>query len=187
MSKAAKSKLAIAGVALILCLPVFAVAAGLYCYFAPREYYARTTIEYSRPNIDDLRQAFSAAVLPFRQSADLQNVRNTSLYEIGVYHLDPQEAANRANTIALTLQQTLGADDWLHVAGAESDPDVAAIESRMRGRAVKIWERAERPAAPSRPNVFVVMLLGVASGIFVAVIGGVLLIVASSRSTPVVT
>jgi len=182
MSKAAQSKLIIAGAALILCLPVFGVAAGLYCRFAPREYYAETTIEFRNSNTVDLFNTFADVALPFRESANLKNVRNTSLYDIGVYDLNPQEAANRANTIAVTLQQKLGADEQLRVSGSESSPAALAWIKSQAGPAVKIWAKAMPPAAPSRPNVFIVMFLGLAPGLLLAGLGGVLVIVASDRS-----
>ena len=178
MNRATESKLVVAGVALILCLPVFAAVAGLYCYFTPRQYYAETTIEFRRSSPDDLRKAFHTAVLPFQQSAEFREVRNTALYEIGVYDLDPQQAANRANTTAATLQQQLGSEDQLRVTGPEPDPRPAAIESQMRGPVIKIWERAEPPVNPSRPNVPAVMLLGLAPGLLLAGVGGVLLLIA---------
>jgi uncharacterized protein involved in exopolysaccharide biosynthesis len=173
------------GIALILCLPVFGIVAGLYCHFAPREYYAETTIEFSYPNTGDLLKAFAAAAMPFRESAKFQNVRNTSLYDIGVYDLNPQEAANRANAIAATLQQKLGPDYQYHGSGSESDPRAAMIEKAMRrGPAVKIWVAATPSADPSRPDVFMVMILGLAPGLMLAGLGGMLLIVVSSRSAP---
>jgi len=180
-NQAAKSKLVVLGAALVLCLPVFGVAAGLYCRFALREYYATTTIEFRRSNPDELRTAFSAAA-PLRESEILENVRNTSLYDIGVHDRNPQDAANRANTIALTIQESFDSDDRTQAPSAESDP-VAAIKN-WKGSAVKIWARAEPPVAPSRPNVLIVMILGLAPGLVLAGLGGVLLIVASGRSAP---
>jgi hypothetical protein len=181
-NKAPKSKLVVVGATLVLCLPVFGVAAGLYCRFVPREYYAQTTIEFRRSDPDELRKAFSVTAPPSRESASLENVRNTSLYDIGVYDLDPQEAANRANTIAETIRERFDSDDRAHASGAESDP-AAAIKNRL-DRAVKIWARAAPPVAPSRPNVFIVMFLALAPGLLLAGLGGVLLIVGPNQSAP---
>jgi len=82
----------------------------------------------------------------------------------------------------LTIQESFDSADRTHAPSAESDP-VAAIKN-WKGSAVKIWARAEPPVAPSRPNVLIVMILGLAPGLVLAGLGGVLLIVASGRSAP---
>src|SRR5581483_5356261 len=99
-----KSKLTLVGIALLLCLPAFTLIGGGVAYCTPRQYFSKCTVEFADPNPAQFEQAFLTAAGTDRKSASLKAVRNTGLYEIGVYDADPQQAANKANTIAVILQ-----------------------------------------------------------------------------------
>ncbi len=188
MNTSTKRNFIMSGGALLLCLPLGLVIAGLYCYFIPREYSAKATLElsdstksYDPHRADVLRQAMDAVPPPLRSATELLEVRNTGLFEIRSVDPVPQAAADRANNLAITLQQKLRAEDPARVPAAGSDPEaatLAAIETQMHRPTIRIWERAEPPLIPARPNVPAVMFLALAVGLLPAGIGGTLLLVA---------
>ena len=152
-------KLLIPGVILVLCLPLFLIAAGVTSYLLPRQYYSRVRIEY-KGSEGQLTEAFQAARQSVKNEVTLQPVRNTSLHDIGVYDLNPLQAANLANSIGIALGKTFNRDET-------SDQ-----------QSFRIWEKAEVALAPARPNVGVFMLIATAAGMLFALSGGVLIIVA---------
>ena len=131
------------------------VTASVTCYFLPREFFSKVTLEVKsddygiqifsnqtgmrgtnndprlaptqfqilqskeilNPVIDSLKLAETwgpgnGAKMPREQAymqllkmMEMREVRNTDLIEIGVYSIDPQEAANIANTIAVIYQE----------------------------------------------------------------------------------
>jgi capsular exopolysaccharide synthesis family protein len=64
-------------------------------------------LELSPPGMKLPKQAIYAKL---RRMMSLQEARNTGLIEIGVYHTDPQLAANIANTIAVIYQEARQTD-----------------------------------------------------------------------------
>lgn len=160
MTKNLHTILMAVGAALLLCLPAFAVLAGIYAYSVPRQYYSKATLESRSTEPTAFLRALSAAAQPYRSSAEVREIRNTKLYEIGVYDTDPQQAAERANVIADTVQEKLK-DDSI----ANAPP------------AVTIWERAEPSAHAARPNFPRIIVLGMAAGLLPALFGAVLLVI----------
>ena len=152
-------KLLIPGVLLLLCLPLFTIGAGLASYFLPRQYYSRVRVEYKGPE-RQLTEAFQAAQRSVKSELRLRPVRNTSLYDIGIYDPNPQQAAEKANSLGVALRDTLNRED-------SSDRE-----------SFRIWEKAEVALAPARPNVSAFMLIAAAAGMLFALSGGVLIIVA---------
>ena len=152
-------KLLIPGVLLLLCLPLSLIAAGITSYALPRQYFSRARIEYKGPE-QQLNEAFQAATQLSKHQVTLQPIRNTSLIDIGTFEPNPQQAADRANTVAVTLQQTFRGED-------QNDQD-----------RVKIWEKAEVSLAPAKPNVPAFFLIAAAIGMLFAFLGFVLVIVA---------
>ncbi|MEI6350602.1 MAG: polysaccharide biosynthesis tyrosine autokinase [Verrucomicrobiota bacterium] len=138
------------------------VTAGVTCYFLPREFFSKVTLEVKsdsttmqifgnstgmqstnndprlaptqfqilqskeilNPVIENLKLAESwgtaggmGGKMPKEQAyaqmlkmMEMREVRNTDLIEIGVYSVDPQEAANIANTIAVVYQEKRRSD-----------------------------------------------------------------------------
>ena len=159
-------KLLIPGVLLVLCLPLFLIAAGVTSYLLPRQYYSRMQVEYSdlehRDNSRErqLTEAFQVARQSVKNEVTLQPVRNTGLYTIGVFDPNPQRAADLANSIGIAMRDILHRSDL---------PDRDSF---------KIWEKAEVARGPARPNVGMFMLIAAAVGMLFALVGGVLIIVA---------
>jgi len=63
-------------------------------------------------------------------SVTLRRVRNTDLYEVGVYDADPQNAARRANELVAAMQSKLN-------------------EESGGKRTFRIWERAQPSIRPT--------------------------------------
>ena len=184
MNKNTNTKLLIIGVALLLCLPTFAIITGIYAYVAPRQYYSKTVLEFHSSRFPEILPTFLAAAQPFRNSTLIRQVRNTEQFEIGVYDAKPQQAADRANFLAATVQQKL-----LETAASNtpsSDLRTAATEAESHGSPVKIHEQAEPSLTPAKPNVRAIMLLGIGIGFFFAFFGVILLVIRfASRTTNV--
>jgi hypothetical protein len=172
MTTRVNNRLIIIGAALLLCLPLFAIIAGICAYSFPRQYYSHATVEFRSSNPATFLQAFGEAAQPYRGAAEVREVRNSNLWEIGVYDSNPQQAAERSNLIAVAVQQKL--NDAARSDVSSTNP--LAIQLRMP--AVKIWERAEPTLAPAKPNARVIIFLGAGVGLLPAFAGVVLLVVA---------
>lgn len=102
----------------------------LCCNGCSRRHYAKATVEFGRPNDANAQNAIRALLPKDDPSVTLRTVRNTGLYEIGVYDLDPHNAAKRANELVATIHTSLN--------------------DESAGKRFKIWERAEPPIKPTR-------------------------------------
>jgi len=142
-----KTKLIILGIILILIFPLVLGAGGIICYFFPRQYFSKVTMqvipegehigpmtrnndsrfsenpfqiiqqkEFLYPVIDQLKLVkkwslkrqqlpMDAVYNKLRKSMEIRAVRNTVLLQLGVYSTDAKEAADIANTIAVTYQE----------------------------------------------------------------------------------
>ena len=111
----------------------------LVLVFAPgckRQYYSRVRVQYGSGAVfgravpDAEAEKVLLDLLPKGDaSVKLQAIRNTSLFDIGVFSTDPKAAADRANELAVAMGKTLN-----------TDPDRQVF---------KIWEKAE-PSPLSR-------------------------------------
>ncbi|MDR3406137.1 MAG: hypothetical protein P4L99_26865 [Chthoniobacter sp.] len=184
-----KSKFTVVGIALLLCLPAFTIIGAGVAYFSPRQYFSKCTVEFRGTDRNEFVHAFLLAARPYSKSASLQEVRNTGLYEIGIYDADPRQAANKANGIATTLQEklkpaappppsrlpgnaTIAEREAAALANAE-----AQMNARSRSPVVRIWEKAEPAAVPARPNVPLILFIAIAGGMVFAAFGAISLIV----------
>ena len=113
---------------------VFAFLLGfiisLCCGSCSRQSYAQATIQFGPPNDANAESAIRTLLPKDDPSVTLRRVRNTDLYEVGVYDADPQNAARRANELVAAMQTKLNDDS----AGK---------------RTFKIWERAEPSIKPT--------------------------------------
>lgn len=146
------------GIVLILLLPLFVVAAGLYSSLAPRWYFSEAIIEPGQISFQDLNQAFQEAA-PNTSGVELQKIENTDLVQIRVRDQNAQRAADKANSIA------------------------SALEQKLQERA-PAFPRIKLPASPgafpaARPVVWATMLLAGVAGLFPATIGLILVILGS--------
>jgi len=184
-----KSKFTVIGIALLLCVPTFALIGGGVAYFSPRQYFSKCTVEYRGLNPAEFEQAFLTAAGPDHKAASLKEVRNTGLYEIGIYDADPQQAANKANTIAVTLQNKFkpaapptapklpgNATIAEREAAALSNAEVQ-MKFQIDGLPVRIWEKAEPATEPARPNVPLMLFIAITAGLVFAAFGAIFLIV----------
>ena len=96
------------------------------------------------------------------RSIIVQEQRNTTLIEIGVYHTDAQLAADIANTIATTYRDKRIEDmrKEMDLALTEMKDGLIAKRGEMAGFGpppsqipVKIWQRAQPAQTPARPDV----------------------------------
>ena len=88
-----------------------------------RQYYSRVRVEYRAPAGADAEKSLRDFLLKEDSSVKIEAVRNTGLFDIGVFSPDPKAAADRANHLAVLLGQTLN-----------TDPDRQVF---------RIWEKAE--------------------------------------------
>jgi capsular polysaccharide biosynthesis protein len=152
MHRSPKVKWLVAGVVLILLLPVFAVTASLLSYFLPKQYSSAVTLEVTASRQAGLLLAFEREAPSFDGAARLHKVKGTDFYEIAVTNPDPQLAAEQANALADSLQ--------------------AAVSSGESESGVRLRQRAEPQLLPSRPNVQMIMAVGYGGGTLAAVLGG---------------
>lgn len=94
-----------------------------------RQYYSRVRVEYGggpvfgRAPSADAEKVLRDLLPKGDASVKLEAIRNTGLFDIGVFSPDPKAAADRANELAVALGRTLN-----------TDPDKQVF---------KIWEKAE--------------------------------------------
>lgn len=91
-----------------------------------------------------------------RKSLRIQDIRTTELIQISVLNTDPKQAAQVANAVAGEFQR-------LKTAGKNGGQSV-----------VTIWERAEAPATPALPNIYLNLLV---SAFFGLILGAVLAVI----------
>ncbi len=93
------------------------------------------TKEFSPPG--GARLPLQQVFLKLKKSMQLQEIRNTQLIEIGVYHTNPQLAANIANTIAVVYQEK-------RISGNEQTvmKSLATLEEEVRKKAKEVEEAA---------------------------------------------
>ncbi len=144
-----RRRLLAVGTALVLCLPVLMAAGGLWSYFTPRWYFSSVIVEPGALDFRELKHALPS-IAPSSPDVSLEQVRNTDLVQIGVRSLDPQAAADQANSIAAELAQR---------------------DSKLR-----ILQRAEPPASSVRPNILANAALGGAVAFFPAMVGLILMV-----------
>lgn len=186
MPKKFHSKLIIIGSILLICLPIFAAVAGLFAFLLPRQYYAHTTIEYKGSNPPIFSKVLKEVPQSYRKEIVISKVRNTDLYQIGVYDSDPQQAAIRANKITLDFQNQVLGEKWSATVPQNTN---ATTQAQVPMPSVNIWEKAETPAYPTRPHVGFILFLGMGPGLLLALVGLILLVIgfimrASSAQNP---
>jgi capsular exopolysaccharide synthesis family protein len=111
-------------------------------------------LELSPPGMTLPRQAI---FMRLRRMMSLQEARNTGLIEIGIYHTDPQLAANIANTIAVVYQEARQADTQKSVSTGlqQLEEEVAKqrkVVTETSGTAARI--RAEKGINDLDPDNF---------------------------------
>ena len=104
-----------------ICLGLFAL---LFVSGCARKYFSKATIEVSGSNAEVIAQN----QLPKDDSSiTLKRIRDTNLYQVGVYSPDPEVAAKRANELVNNIQDAVKAS----------------------GNSSKIWETAEPALKPT--------------------------------------
>jgi hypothetical protein len=159
MQKSSK-KIAV-GIGLLLCLPLFVVAAGVLSYTMPKFYFSDAFIEVGETPIQDLNATFDR-VAPKSSDVRLEKVQNTDLVVVHVRDSDAQRAADRANAIASALQD--------------------GLQKQVTG-----MPRIKMPAEPGtiamRPRVLLNMLVGGVLGLFAALVGLILIVLGARGRT----
>jgi uncharacterized protein involved in exopolysaccharide biosynthesis len=181
----AKSWLIFGGLALILCLPLLTLAAGIYAYFLPRQFYSQTTLEVRTADPTDFLQTLQGIEAANNISAEVHAVRGTDLFAIGVYDTNPAHAAEQANVLAFeVLSKFAAVADADRHADADRQAAVAgtgSIQGQRHELPMHVFAPAVPALAPARPNVFRIMLLGVGAGSIFAGFGSFLLIMRLAR------
>src|SRR5690606_23709107 len=93
--------------AILLLLGLLLLFCGTSC---TRKYFAKVTFEYRVPGgpTDPAAEREIREKLPrFDRTIVVNSVRNTGLFEIGVYDRDPHYAAKRANDLMVKLRTDL--------------------------------------------------------------------------------
>jgi hypothetical protein len=202
MSKTGNSVLVGIGIAFLLCVPAFIIGVGLISYYLPREYFSKATIEV-RPDFPaaftwrtarqqprwqpdakslELRVMSTAqqAAGPDIKSMELRQLRGRDLFEIGFYDRDPERAADRANEVALAVEQAFLKEvpKPTPIPGqSQADRVAAEMNYDMQTMVCHMWEKAEPALAPSRPNVSFIMFAGIGGAVFFAGAGSILIMI----------
>ena len=155
------SKTIAAGIGLLLCLPLFVIAAGVWSYTMPKFYFSDAFVEVDDTPIQDLNTAFHQ-VAPESSDVRLEKVQNTDLVVVHVRDSDAQKAADRANAIASGLQERL---------------------QKQVAQMPQIAMRAEPGTIAMRPRVLLNMLVGGVLGLFAALAGIIVIILGSGGRT----
>ena len=93
-------------------------------------FFSQVTLEFVAPPGTDAMATLQGLLPKDDPSVTLTQQRNTSLYEIGVYDLDRQKAADRANALAIAVRD--------------------ALNDKSSGKELKIWQRAVPGLHPIR-------------------------------------
>jgi hypothetical protein len=138
----------------MLGLVIFPTATAISTYYLPRQFYSQSTVQFITLSsaVDPLHE-IASVMAQYGPAVDVKPVRDTDLYELGIWDTNPAHAAMSANTAAMTLAQKFPAH-------------------------VKIWEHAEPALAPGRPSVFHFIMMALAAGSLSFLIGLILFLVA---------
>ena len=152
-----RRKLIRLGIALLLCLPLCVLALSALAYWFPRQYAARVMLEVTPRTSTpaDIARIQKQAMELGGKSVGWSSHKGTGLFDLTIYDPNPQQAAERANALALSVQE------------------------RNPAR-IKILEEAEPPPA-IRPLPYI-LRGGVILGGLPAAVGLVLLIVGLAKA-----
>jgi capsular polysaccharide biosynthesis protein len=198
--------LIIGGIALVALLPLALAVAGVCACLTPREYLAQCVVDPLNIEPAAFHEAFTAAAQPYEPAVQIHGLRNSGMFQIGVYSPSPQAAADHANGIALALQHRFkteipSAEELLRQADSPAPvADSAAaspaeklaalrikaaeaarlqLEAEKHAPRVQIWEKAEPPSHVARPDLPQYLLIALGVSVLPAIVGGVLVIIAA--------
>lgn len=127
MTHKAKQILIIVGAVLVALFPTSRRIASAHLRNAPREYFSAVTVEIKETSRASVLQELGAVAKQHRNAVEIKQQKDTALWEIGVYDSDPNRAAEKANTIAVTCR-----DRRIEELRNKTDQTLAEMKDELR-------------------------------------------------------